>query len=425
MNLKTKTSLIQRLIKLAENANEPFKEIQGRTKHIMSEGIAFSLSNEFVDLFEDVARILLQDESWSEKFSEKYVDNLLQKVLAKTLRDGKSDNIEAYIDEIIDDFNSYSQEHIVYVPLAGIQMSMDELLIGKVALRKMTDSNVASLMSDIEKITHSVRQTPEEKTKILEIQQRKIGDYIKGQICSVFKVVAEPEQARERAEEETRRVIDLFRYSIPALYPKGYNVAIGLQGEVFPGSRWIPIMCTDGKSYNTHTQFVGPLISFEINEPNLEHMNKIGVFKISKVLSKLNRELGDFERVVLRALHWFANYQTQEENENKLLNLITCLETFLTPRDGNPIGTFIAEAVAILIADEIENRKRLKKRVQELYRLRSEVSHGGRKAILDTDLVELENITGTLTMNMINRLDECESHKALFDWIESKRLGGE
>ncbi|MBA4312132.1 MAG: hypothetical protein C0417_05840 [Chlorobiaceae bacterium] len=424
MNPKTKTSIIQHLTKLAENASEPFKETQGHTRHIMSEGVAFSLSNEFLDSFEDVARTLLQDESWSEKFSEKYVDDLLQKVLAKTLRDGNTNKLETYLDEIINEFSNYSQERIVYIPLAGIQMSMDELSIGKVVLKKMKESDLAAITSQIEKVTQSLKNTSEEKALILELQQREIGENLRGHVCSVFKVIAEPEQARERAEEETRRVIDLLRFAIPALYPKGYNIAIGLQGEVFRVSRWIPIISTDGKSFNTHANLVGPLIPFEINDPHLEHMIKIGVFKVSKVLAKLGRDVGDFERVVLRALHWLANSQIQEENENKLLNLITCLETFLTPRDGDPIGTFIAEGVAILLADDLESKIRLKKRVKELYHLRSAVSHGGRKAILDSDLVELENITGALTMTLIDRMEEFQSHKALFDWIESKKLGG-
>lgn len=425
MDAKKKAAIVQQLIRLVDNTSEPFKEVKGRTKHIMSEGIAFSLANEFVDTFEDVARTLLQDEGWSEKFSEKYVEGLLQKILARTLRDGNPNNIEQYFDEIINEFTNYSQECVVYLPLAGIQMSMEELPIGKVILKKMTDSSVSALMSEIEQITQSLQNTPEEKAKILELEQRKIGDNIRNQVCSIFKVVAEPERARIRAEEETRRVLDLLRFAIPTLYPKGWNVAIGLQGEVFRVKRWIPILSTDGKSFNAHEHIVGPLIPFEINEPHLERMIKIGLFKMSKVIAKLDKELGDFERVVLRALHWVANSQTQEEGENKLLNLITCMETFLTPRDGNPIGTFIAEAVAILLADNLESRKRLKKRVQELYRLRSAVSHGGRKAILDTDLSELENIAGILTMTLVERMDEFPTHKALLEWIESKRLGGE
>jgi hypothetical protein len=425
MNQNTKTSIIQRLARIAENATVPTKENLGGTNFMMSEGIAFALSNDFVDLFKDVARSLIEDENWSEKFSEKYVNGLLQRVLARTIRDGNSDKIKVYLDEIIEEFNSYSREHVVYVPLDGIKMSIDELPIGKVILRRMTDLNVKALMDEIEKIIQSVKHTPEDKAYLLKIQQREIGDNIKGRVCSVFKVVAEPEQARERAEEETRRIIDLFRYSIPALYPKGDNIAVGLQGEAVRVSRWIPILSTDGKSYNTHAHHVGSLIPFEINESNLEHMNKIGVFKLSKVLTKLDRDIGDFERVVLRAIHWFASSQTQEENENKLLNLITCLETLLTPRDSNPIGAFIAEAVAILLGKGIDERKRLKRRVKKLHRFRDAVSHGGRKAIFDSDLLELEGITGALTMHLINRMDEFKSHKVLFEWIEAKKLGSE
>jgi hypothetical protein len=143
-------------------------------------------------------------------------------------------------------------------------MSMEELPIGKVILKKMTDSSVSALMSEIEQIIQSLQHTSEEKAKTLELGQRKIGDNIRNQVCAIFKVVAEPQQARIRAEEETRRVVDLLRFAIPVLYPKGLNVAIGLQGEVFRVNRLIPIFSTGGKSFNADEHIIGPLIPFEI-----------------------------------------------------------------------------------------------------------------------------------------------------------------
>jgi hypothetical protein len=161
MNTQTRTSIVQRLTKLTQNVGEPFQEVHGRTRHIMSEGTAFSLSNDFLDIFEDVTRSLLQDESWGEKFSEKYVDGLLQKVLAKALRDGNPDKIGTYVDEIIKQFESFSQERIVYVPLDGIQMSIEELPIGKVVLKKMTDSNISVLLNEVERTLQSIKNPPE------------------------------------------------------------------------------------------------------------------------------------------------------------------------------------------------------------------------------------------------------------------------
>ena len=73
--------------------------------------------------------------------------------------------------------------------------------------------------------------------------------------------------------------------------------------------------------------------------------------------------------------------------------------------------------------NEVENRKKLKKRIQELYRLRSAVSHGGKKNVYEADVTELQVIVGGLIMNLIDKLNDFNDHKALFDWIESQKLG--
>lgn len=71
----------------------------------------------------------------------------------------------------------------------------------------------------------------------------------------------------------------------------------------------------------------------------------------------------------------------------------------------------------------MESRRRLKKRVKELYRLRSGVSHGGYKAVLETDLRELTSIARLLTVKMIEHKDEFPTQKALLGWIEERKLG--
>lgn len=67
-------------------------------------------------------------------------------------------------------------------------------------------------------------------------------------------------------------------------------------------------------------------------------------------------------------------------------------------------------------------RKRLKKRFLKLYKLRSAISHGGRKEILEADVHELKIIAGLLTKYMINHKDEFQSRETLFEWFELKRL---
>lgn len=423
MNQKTKDSIVEKVVHIASNATDPSHHGIRRSRGIVAEGVAFSLVDDFADEFEALSKRLLQEEGWNEKFSEKYVENALEKLIASILKDGDLLKASEYFDQLVATFENYSQEQIVYVPLVGIQVHGDELPIGQIVLRKMTDAHIDDLTKKIESITMTTRHTPEQKEQFVQSMRQQIFDSLRETVCAEFRIIAEPGRARERAEEETRRILDLLRYSIPALYQEGYNVAVGLQGEISREIRTTPILSSDVDRFNWHRQVVGPLVPLELSPEHIEIMTRLGVFKVSEVLEKPEQELNDFERTLLRGIHWFANSQTEFEIENKFLSLIICLETFLTPRDGNPIGTAIAEGVAILITTGLENRKRLKKRIKKLYQMRSAVSHGGYKAIFDTDLAELRAIAGTLTKLMIDQKDEFPTQKALLEWIEDQKLG--
>jgi hypothetical protein len=98
------------------------------------------------------------------------------------------------------------------------------------------------------------------------------------------------------------------------------------------------------------------------------------------------------------------------------------LETFLTPRDGNPIGTAISEGAALLLETTLEERRRMKNRFHELYRLRSGVSHGGEKSISDDAIKELREIVRRLVASMIEFLDKMTSQKDLLQYIEDLKL---
>ncbi len=138
------------------------------------------------------------------------------------------------------DYVRFSQEQTGYVPLAGINTTMDVLPFGKIILKKMTDTLTEEVAQKIESIIMLSTNTEEQKKEAIEYIRERIKT-LHGTICAEFKIVVEQKRARERAEEETRRVIDLILYSIPALYQKGLRVTTGLFGEVSFVSRITPI----------------------------------------------------------------------------------------------------------------------------------------------------------------------------------------
>ncbi len=152
-------------------------------------------------------------------------------------------------------------------------------------------------------------------------------------------------------------------------------------------------------------------------------MAGIGVTAVADILAKPSG-VTEFEEILLRGIHWFANALTQSEAENAVLSLVTCLETFLATPPGERLTDSLAEGVAVALFQSVEERKRMKKRIKELYGLRSGVSHGGAKPILDVDRDELMDIAARFTAYMIGRLDDFRhrGRRAFPDWWEEQRL---
>ena len=114
--------------------------------------------------------------------------------------------------------------------------------------------------------------------------------------------------------------------------------------------------------------------------------------------------------------------QKTMERENKFLNLTTCLEAFFTPKERDPITNAIAEGCAFVLSEGFENRKAIHRRVKLLYGQRSGLSHGGKTAILDSELTEIALIAWQLLYAMTAKLDEFQSKESLREWIEEQKF---
>jgi len=441
MNQKSRKSIVQQIVSLANSAiteqeqinqimkdytslpETPFRLIRS----INAEGIVFMLVDNAINEYEKLLGRLLQQEGWQEKFSAEYLSKAMQRILTTLLKEGKTtESAGRLFDHLTEEFDNYSREYIIYVPLAGISLYTDSFPMGKITFRKMTDAYITDLFDRMKAITMLTLNPAEEKEANVSWTKQRL-DSLQGTVCAEFYDSAEPQRARERAEEEVRHVLDLLRYAISVLSSRNLNIAVGLQGEVVNVIRTTPTLALDGQSYELPSSYKGPLQPFELSPENIQKMEQIGIFKVADVL-KIPGKMTDFEKTLLHGIHWFATSQTQFEKENEFLNLMTCLETFLTPSGTTLISPSlanqVAEGTARLLTAELKNRVALKERVKSLYGTRSGVSHGGEKAILESDLADLGSIAKELIFQMIERKDEFPTHKTLLKWLDERRLAG-
>jgi len=356
-------SLVKKLVKIAENTSDPLVRGTKRNMFISRGGIAYSLNNGFLDLWNNILTDLLIKYDWNKKFSEKYVDAKLQEIIVKIIKDGNSQKAFDYFDQLLNEYEKYSKDYTVYLPLFGIELDQKTVKLGNIILKKIDDNRTDELVSILRQVISKTSNTDDEKQMFFEQEKENIIKFLKNKVCAVITLNAEPDRALEIAETETRRTIDLLRYAIPAIYSTNKRVTIGLQGEYSWQTRYVPIIASDGNSFHCKDKVVGPLFPLELSTINVEQMKKIGVFTLGDLLEK--KQLNNFEETLLQGIEWFSRSQTQLELKNKLLNLITVLETFLTPGGNDPIQTSIAEGLAILLEDDILRKKILMKKIKK------------------------------------------------------------
>jgi len=409
----------KKINKIAKNISKDFGAEIFPMKMISAEGVSFALFGDIVELYNELVRDLLNKVGWGDKFSEKYIENKLNSLIAKTASEKSYDKTVERVKEIDDEYIEFTTKCSVFIPIFGLAVSQP-LIIGKVEFLQIDNTKLESILCSMKDVILLTSNTDEEKQQILEIQRNAISLKLLNSVCSHLQIVAEPNRVKELAEVETQRALDILMFSIPALYPPSHKISLGLWGEVGKDAR-ISLIYSD-TNFKLDHQMVGPLHNLTIDSNNISRMEELGVFRFSQILNNKDLSLTDFEETVLRSLHWYANSLRQSENENAFINLITALESLLTPRDGSPIGTAIAEGCAFLLSKDLQARKRIKRRIKELYGFRSGVSHGEKKAILDIDLIELRAYLMVILKTMANRLTEWSSQKDLLNWIEDQKF---
>lgn len=362
---------------------------------------------------------LLKKYRWSDRFSREYLEDRFQQLMFIVLQTRDTTPIGPGIHQLVNDYDSFNLEYQVIIPLIGVRLAASPIQLGRVTLRRFDEAASKDVIERCRSIfMENHHYTEERKAQYFDEFKREHISKVQNYTCAEIVVKAESTRAREVALDETRLALDLVRYAILFLHSDKRPRPVGLLGDVPEQSRATLAIRTDNQEVNVFESMTN--FTFDINQHTITKMDFIGVFTLSEIIKNYNRS--EFESVILRAVHWLASAQTQNGNENILLNLVTCLETFFKVDRGLPITANIAEGVALLTTSEAEARRQRKKRITELYDQRSTLTHEGEANITSDDLRDLTIIARDLILVMIRHKDKFAGHKAFKDWLEGQKM---
>ena len=419
MNESARKRILDTLVEIAKGLKPLQSELElfahpKSGQNFMHDCVLMSISGESLKIHDELVASLLKQEAWSDKFSEKFLDGQLRSLYARFLLNPSVETLAAGLGELTGYYQNFNTEHLVVIPLAGIVMTIDSLEIGSVSLRRATPAYLQQC------ILGPIKDLP------ADLVEKSVQRVLKGRketVCAECRIVAERKRAEERTFDECNRALDVLRYAIPELNPPHLKTSIGFEYDVLTGD-WLRFFTSvvGGDQMPAGGQQNFSFSELKLDANTAGTLERIGALRLSTALKKPMSQLTDFEKVVLRGVRWYSMSQKTMETENKFLNLTTCLETFFTPKERDPIANAIAEGCAFVLGEGFENRKSIHRRVKQLYGQRSGLSHGGKTAILDSELMEIEFIAWHLLYAMIAKLDEIQSKESLREWIEEQKF---
>jgi transcriptional regulator with XRE-family HTH domain len=422
LNQYEKQELIAELLNIAAQVED---RPLGRFEAGISWGLdadAFMVPEQAAWQFHSLAGRLAQRRHWSDRVSETYLRDRLVPILT-IARGGVPEQVEASIDDLINEIENYSVERTAYVPLKGVLLEVPELQLGRVVFR-VVDNQELDRIRQVLKTTRAAAGNADSRDDAdpLPIEASK---NLGGKVCALYSSVAEPTRAREQAEVEARRALEVLVYGNAALYPfhPRSDAVAGLEGEVPHLGPWIGIVGPDG--FNFSIQKAPTSWPIEITPSHVEAFDRVGVFALSDLLARPEESLTDLENALLRAVHWFAASQAQVEFENRLLNLITALETLIGPDDRVRIKAIVSERTSLIVAERKQQRKGMENFVRDLYRARSEVSHGEARVVSEADVKELRWIVAELISTLIRVRDRVRTDEELETWLDQLAVSDE
>lgn len=358
---------------------------------------------------------------WSERWSSWEIRRVIGSALGEAALSNLSpDQTLQHVTNAAAELDAPAEEWLYYYIAGGVFFS-NEIKLGPFRAFRLIDDEYEAMAKTFRDTLNSTAHTVEEKEAMLE---QRLADLkpLNGMACVEVRVTGGDMRFRlQLAEERLEEVLDFFQilHEDHGGWPPGAKiVARELPFNVAP----IPMIRSDRAATNWQVTF--------------EHMHRatISAEMVAKAktndlralvvaLEKLPEERGDFERALLNAMHWIADARRQPAPELQLTDAITALEMFFTTdQPGTPISRDVSEGVALIVGKTLDQRRRIKERVQDLYNKRSKVSHAGKREITNSELYEVRNLVMYFLRKMCKLAPLFKKRVDVRAWLENLRL---
>ena len=356
--------------------------------------------------YEDVVNNLLNIAKIKENFSKEYLHGKLNKILHNLLNSKKKDLNKNIIQEIkiLDKefFKDIAQEWLIIFPLENIRITDDNY-------KRIEDS----FLLGNTRIYCFNETTRSEIEKKLKMKFEFTKDDLMGKICVDVKTVAgDIEKVKVIGYNFLDDVISILRLFLPSL-------EIDAEGKLSGKISYIIVL--NPKTKHIHScSFTGRKTitnNYALNRLYYNNLFKNGLEAINNIY--LKQQKNDFDIKILDSIHWFGSAVKETDDRNKFIKLTICLETLLKKKEErDEITKTISERLALLVGQNLNERKQIFSDMKRLYGIRSAIVHNGIRNVEENSLKRLIFLVQDAIIRSVYKYEENDSFSSFINNID-------
>lgn len=372
------------------------------------------------DLF--IAEVL-KDEEFCDLVGPAPIEKTISNILQATNGNAPDDLENLVRHNILKPLRDEIREWTSYVPVVNLRLE-ERFSIGNAEFINLDDAKreCADFIKD-----HTFMEDDEEKrSKQREGLLNQFGHALQlGSSVIKVAVRAHASRAQDTAAAKALQIINILRAHTHLLYSRSQRALIGLPTELHAG-HWgaISFSQDSSRTFHLNTKPTGPLLPFELNKSNIEHLEHHCHFKtIDDILKNDVSEWSRLEQVIVQAFQALGATIVAPTPDARFLGCMIAIERMVIKDREESTAEKVSDRVAVALATKPEYRDSIIRQVKKLYNIRSRIVHAAFVGAGEDDAAKLEMWALALIQAAIKSHSTMQSHAEFCDCLDPRKLG--
>jgi len=266
------------------------------------------------------------------------------------------------------------------------------------------------------------RSTVKEQGPQVEEFFRKVRKQMQGTLAATFRAHAEPERARELAGEQAEYAVGLLNFFHPAhgtLRTRSYVTLLGQENIQTTTTLVLDNGCIRQRSQGLLDRGASP---WGLDRAHIQFVRQSGLDKMGAIWAR--EEKSEYDTSLLNALQLYAKSSLSMAVTDRLVYILAALESMLLRNDTEPVQKNIGERMGFIVKKTAEERKKMVRVVDEVYKIRSSFVHHGQKIKESQVIEEFMFCAWSLFLILIAESGKYSRRESMFDAIDNVKFGG-